>query len=269
MARPKISHEDILRIIDLCRVVEAHGSDPFEVDVQRSLATLKTHLPEWNLLDELLLDVEALSQIASIIRLQKKWIAYRASSLYVDPLVVELKVRLSQPDDLAKALVKSWRPIVSLEQISPKRLSDAMDYWNNLLPLSERFAPLSAGELLEPGSFDLEDLVKMRAVSEKEFRDLLDNLLTELDEKIGPERKTRYEDFVYADDFQTTILRAYLLSFLISEGVASLYVDPLEEEAYLTLGGSEAAPPKGSSGSKAIAIDYESWRMYRERGRVE
>ncbi|MFQ6134794.1 MAG: hypothetical protein ACE5KU_03130 [Nitrososphaerales archaeon] len=269
MAKQKITYEDLLRIIDLCRVVETRGSDPFEVDVQKSLTTLKKHLPRWKLLDELLLDAEALSQITSIIRLQKKWIAYRASSLYVDPLVVELKIRLSTPEALAKALAKSWHPAVSLEQISPKRLSDAMDYWNNLLPLDERFAPLSQGELLEPGSFDFEDLVRLKVVLEEEFRDLLSSLLLELKERIGSEGRVEYEDFVYVEDFQETVLRAYLTSFLVSEGAVILQVDPLEEEAYLALGSLEEPSSRTPSNSKVITIDHESWRMYKERGKVE
>jgi hypothetical protein len=268
VAKPKVTHDDLLRIIDLCRVVETRGSDPFEVDVQRSLTTLKKHLPRWELLDELMLDAEALSQITSIIRLQKKWIAYRASSLYVDPLVVELKIRLSAPEALAKALSKSWHPIVSLEQISPKRISDAFDYWNNLLPLDERFAPLSQGELMQPGSFDFEDLVRLKAVSAEEFKDVLNSIMLELRERLGSEERVEYEDFIYVEDFQETVLRAYLTSFLVSEGAVILQVNPLEEEAYLTLGHLEESSRTPSS-SKVITIDHESWKMYMAGGKTE
>ncbi|MCL4436716.1 MAG: hypothetical protein M1503_09595 [Thaumarchaeota archaeon] len=217
-----------------------------------------------------MLDVEALSQIASIIHLQKKWIAYRASSLYVDPLVVELKIRLAPQNKLAEALEKSWHPIVSLQHITPQRLIEAMDYWNNLRTLKERLATLPSGELLEPGSFDIEELVKLQLVSEEEFKDRLDDLQKELSERIttseeGGGNRIRYEDFVYVPDFKETILRAYLTAFLISEGEAFLQVDPLEEEAYLTLKRPESAS-KTSTGSKVVAIDHGEWEMYIEGG---
>lgn len=236
------------------------------MDIKRSITTLKKYLPRWKLLDELLLDAEALHRIASIITLQKQWVTYKASSLYVDPFVVEMKIRLSEPEDLADALVKSWHPVVSLGYISPKRLLDAMDYWNSLLPLNERFAPLSAGELLEPGSLDMEDLVRLKAVSEEEFKVLLSGLLLELKAKMGAGGKVRYEDFVYVADFQKTVMRAYLLSFLVSEGAVLLQVDPLEEEVFLAL---EASQLKIRGGSKVVAFDYESWARVVERGGVE
>ncbi|OHE54932.1 MAG: hypothetical protein A3K61_02625 [Thaumarchaeota archaeon RBG_16_49_8] len=213
--------------------------------------------------------MEALSQISSIIHLQKKWIAYRASSLYVDPLVVELKIRLASQEKLAEALEKSWHPIVSLQHITPQRLTEAMDYWNSLLPFKERLATSPSGELLEPGSFDLEELVKLQIVSAEEFKDRLNDLQKELNERItGSEEgsRIRYEDFVYVADFKETILRAYLTTFLISEGDAFLQVDPLEEEAFLTLRRPEGAS-KTSTGSKVVAINHGEWEMYIEGGR--
>jgi hypothetical protein len=162
----------------------------------------------------------------------------------------------------------SWHPIVSIQQITPKRLSDAMDYWNSLLPLSERLALASRGELLEPGSFDLQDLVKMQIVSEEEFRDRLDHLAKELQEKTESDGWIRYEDFVYADNFPETVLRAYLTAFLISEGEAFLRVDPLEEETYLSVNGPKRRST-ASTGSKIVAIDHGEWKMHLESGRDE
>lgn len=259
--------EDLLRIIELCRVVEAQGVDPFEVDVKKSLLTLKKYLPGLKLIDELLLDAEALNRLASIIRLQRDWVAYRASSLYIDPLVVELKIRISSPEDMARALVKSWHPIASLGQISPKKLTDAFDYWNTLLPLSERFTTPPEGVMLEPGEFDLEDLVKLKAVSEEEFQSFLQSLFVELQSKVGPEGRIRYDEFVYVEDFKETVLRAYLTSFLVSEGLAYLHVNPLEDEAHLIPRVPGEPPSTKPSSSKIVAIDHTSWRSYLDRRR--
>ncbi len=174
--------------------------------------------------------------------------------------MIELKIRLSKPEDLAKSLSRSWHPIVSLQQLFPKRLSAAMDYWNTLLPLNERFDSLSSGEPIPPGTFDLKDLVRMKAISEEQFRDMLDSLLLELKVKIGPNEKICYADFIYVADYQETILRAYLTSFLISEGAVVLQTNPLEEEYYLTLSHLDKSSYFPSYNSKVITIDHESWK---------
>jgi len=47
-----------------------------------------------------LLDAEALNRIAAIVRLQGDWLKHRASSLYIDPILVELKIRMLEPERL-------------------------------------------------------------------------------------------------------------------------------------------------------------------------
>jgi len=262
VAKERVKLEELLKIIELCRVIEAQGVDPFEVDVKKSLLTLKKYLPDLKLIDELLLDAEALSRLISIIRLQRDWISYRASSMYIDPLVMELKIRMVSLKDLARAILKSWHPITSLGQLSPRRLTEALDYWNTLLPLSERFTTPSEGVMLEPGKLDLKELVELSAVSEEEFRDMIHSLFTELQGRVGPDGRVKYEEFVYVKDFKETVLRAYLTSFLISEGFAHLHINPLEGEAYLTPAEPGGKTSKKPAGSKVVTIDYESWKSF-------
>ena len=56
--------EDILRVIELCRSVEKSSANPFDVDIREKISLLKKHLPEWHFLDELLLDSEAMLELA-------------------------------------------------------------------------------------------------------------------------------------------------------------------------------------------------------------
>jgi hypothetical protein len=76
-------------------MVQSSSVNPFEVDIREKLLVLKKHLPDWKVIDIMLMDSEALHQLVQIVKLQDQWIKYRASSLYIDPLLLELKIRLS------------------------------------------------------------------------------------------------------------------------------------------------------------------------------
>ena len=52
--------EEILRVISLCASIQSSSANPFEVDIIEKLQILKKHLPDWEFLDELLLDSEAI-----------------------------------------------------------------------------------------------------------------------------------------------------------------------------------------------------------------
>src|ERR1035437_6411426 len=86
--------EDILRLIALCKNIQSSSVNPFEVDIREKLLVLKKHLPEWDAIDVMLKDSEAMQQLVAIVKLQDQWIKHRASALYIDPLLLELKIQL-------------------------------------------------------------------------------------------------------------------------------------------------------------------------------
>jgi hypothetical protein len=224
--------EELFRIIELCRRVEKRGIDPFEMDVARTIEKLRRYLPRWRLLEELLLDAEALSRVTRIIQLQEEWLKHRSSSLYVDPLLVELKVRLLEEERLARIFLQSWHPVASLDRLSSQRLLEGMDYWNLLPSREER---LGEGGLPEGGSGGEEEAPEeFRIFSETEFQVLLRGILEDLKGRAGENGgRVPYRDFIRGETFGTTVERAYLLSFLVTDGTVDLEVDPLEEEISL------------------------------------
>lgn len=264
-----MNHEQILRIIELCKTVEKQGFDPFNVDVKASLTMLKQYLPHWKELDELLLDMEAIRKITGLLRLQGEWIRHRVSTLYVEPLLVELKLKMLPDEKLASILLRSFHPIVSVDQISAARMRQALDYWQKLAPLKERMANLLAEQSLEPGSITFDELLDMHVLSNEEFDDGLQDLWQELRQlKSGFEKgRVPYWEFVVAGSYEDTSRRAYLTAFLVSEGYARMEVDPLKEEIYVIPNERQLTPPNGVLPRSVVTtFDKESWAKMRRRG---
>ncbi|MEM3437844.1 MAG: hypothetical protein QXP55_04865, partial [Nitrososphaerales archaeon] len=99
-------------------------------------------------------------------------------------------------------------------------------------------------------------------ISLKDFDEKMKRLLKELMSKLKDNDKIDYWDFVYADTFEETLERAYITSFILTEGYATLLIDPLEERIFITL---LKKSRKSIARSLPIAIDYESWKNIKRR----
>lgn len=242
--------EEILRVIELCRSVERSSADPFEVDIREKILLLKKHLPEWKFLDELLLDSEAMLELAQIVKLQDEWLKHRASSLYIDPLLIQLKVKLLTRDELVEAFVKSWHPVAQVDQISPKGLEKAFVYWRDLTPMSERFKSEFGSYGVMPGTIDFSGLIDLQVFTQEQFETKLKSLQDELLQRSNGEW-IDYREFIEAETFEKKVVRAYLLAFLISEGKASLKTDPLTGKIWTVALGEKAS---GVPRSVAVSV---------------
>ncbi len=246
--------QDLMRVIALCESVKSSSADPFEVDIAEKILLLKKQLPEWRFLDELLLDSEAMLELAQIVKLQDEWLKHRASSLYIDPLLVQLKVKLLTRDELSEAFIKSWHPAVQVDQVSPKGLERAFVYWRDLSPMAERFRDKFGSYGTKPGSVGYAELVELGIFTEQQFEMRLKDLHQSLLQK-SDGSWIDYREFIGADTCEEKVSRAYLLAFLISEGLASLRVDPLSGEVW-TMALSEKAG--GVPKSVAISVTGDS-----------
>jgi hypothetical protein len=233
--------------------VESSSANPFDVDIKEKIRVLKERLPEWRFLDELLVDSEAMLELAQIVKLQDEWLKHRASSLYIDPLLIQLKVKLLPKEALSEALVKSWHPIAQVDQISPKGLERAFVYWRDLTALSERYKDQFGSYGVRPGLTDYAELVSLGIFTGEEFESSLAKLHDELLQKSGGEW-VDYRGFIAADTFEGKVRRAYLLAFLISEGRALLKSEPLTGKIWtMALADKAKGPPK----SVAISVSGE------------
>ena len=265
----KLGSEHLQRVIDLCKSVEERGLDPFIVDVDDIIAVVRKYFPEWKLPQELCLDAEAIHHLASVIKLQSEWVKHQSTSLYTDPFLLEEKIRRLGKEELAELFLEAWHPIVELEQISPHSLAEALKYWQSLLPISERW--LKTGYLeMETGATTREELVKLKIIADKAFSEELEVFWEELKQRVGGEGKILYWDFIGADTYSETIKRAYMTSFLVTYGYATLEVHRLEEEIFV----KPFEKPKSMLGKKQVisipvSVSFEEWMKWKEASKVE
>jgi hypothetical protein len=217
--------ELILRIIDLCESVSRKGLNPFDVQVREFFDRLRELLPLLKKHEELYLDLQAVAGLSDVIYQQGEWIKHRSSLLYLDPLLVLLKIQALSTEELAEVLLRSWHPVLEQECLTPSSLREGHEYWRLLPNLEERLRGLEVEEV-EPGLMGREELGRMGFLSKELFEEMLDQLWMELKRK----GKISYWDFVRAKDYTETVRRAYLLSFLITYGMVSVEMDPLREE---------------------------------------
>lgn len=240
--------DDYLRVIELCRDVESSSANPFDVDIRQKLLILKQRLPELKLLDELLVDAEAMQELAQIVKLQDQWLKSRASSLYIDPLLIQLKLKLLPKETLSEAFVKSWHPIAQIDQLSPRGLEKAFVYWRDLVPISERFKDQFGTYGTRPGAVDYSELVTLGIFTKEQFESSLAELHDELLRGSNGDW-VDYRQFIGDDTFEIKVRRAYLLAFVISEGRALLRTEPLTGKIW-----TKALTERVKTAPKSMAI---------------
>jgi hypothetical protein len=193
-------------------------------------------------------------ELTQIIKLQDQWLKSRASSLYIDPLLIQLKVKLLPKESLSEAFIKSWHPVAQLDQLSPRGLEKAFVYWRDLIPISERFKDQFGTYGTRPGLVDYSELVSLGIFTKEQFENDLAQLHEELLERSNGEW-VDYRDFIGDETFESKVRRAYMLAFLLSEGRASLRTEPLTGKIW-TMALAEKA--KGVLKSVAISITGEA-----------
>jgi hypothetical protein len=131
-----------------------------------------------------------------------------------------------------------------------------MDYWNVLLPLSQRMSELEAAIESEERTLTVSDLIRLKFLSDRIFNEEVLRLQRELTEVAG-QGPIDYWKFVVRGSYEDTVMRAYALSFLISNGYANLLINPVEETMMIDISNDG-----GKRGGKSvpISINYQKWK---------
>jgi hypothetical protein len=265
-AQEKLGREKLQRIIETCKSVEERSLDPFLIDIHSNISTIKEYFPEWKVPEDLVLDAETLHRLASVVKLQSEWVKHRSTSLYTDPFLLEDKLKRMEKGEIARTFLKTWHPLIEWEQLSLHSIEEALRYWNSLIPIEDRWKETTS-EQVDMGFTTREELIRERVLRDKAFSEELENFWQELKKTVaekGKNGKIHYWDFVGAGTYDETVDRAYLTSFLITYGYATLEIHPLEEETFLVPYGK----PVEKTGMKQLvsipisisAIDWQKWK---------
>ncbi len=262
----KAGREKLQHIIEMCRSVEERSLDPFLIDVSEIISTVKAYFPEWKIPEDLCLDAETLHRLASVIKLQSEWVKHRSTSLYTDPFLLEEKLTRTTKEDIVETFLKAWHPIIALEQISLHSIAEALRYWESLLPLKERWKEFPPAEI-EISLATREELIEQKILRDKAFSEELENSWQELKRQVaikGENGKIHYWDFVGAETYEETVHRAFITSFLVTYGYATLEIHPLEEELFI----KPYEKPVTKTGKKQlvsipISVSAEEWMKWK------
>ncbi|MEM1506885.1 MAG: hypothetical protein QW702_01080 [Candidatus Bathyarchaeia archaeon] len=259
----KEAREDLRRIVDTCRTVEIKGLDPYLVDVDDLIKTIRDYFPLWNDTEDLCLDTEALNSIASVVRMQGEWVKRRATALYRDPFLIEEKIRGLPIDRMAEIFLRVWRPIIELEQLTLRGFREALKYWSDLPPLNLRWQKIGYTKT-DMGFATREEMVKEGVLSGEPFMAELEKMWLELKDLASKNGRVKYWDFIGSDTYEETVRRAYLASFLITYGYARLQVHFLENDIFILPNEKPLNEGEGELISFPISISFEEWERWRE-----
>ena len=238
--------------------------DPFALDVDDIIVTLRNCFPDCESPEEMALDAEAVQYLASVIQNQGNWVKHRSTSLYTDPFLLEEKIQKLNKEELAALFMKAWSPVIEQEQITVPSLAEAMKYWNDLAPIDERWQRLGSMQV-EAGATTREELVRLKILAEKTFMEELETFWNELKQKAGENEKILYWDFVGADTYKETLNRAYMTSFLVTYGYATLELIPLEEEVFIKpFKEVRSGLAEARMVSVPISVSHEEWTKWKE-----
>ena len=243
-------------LIQTCVSIENRQFNPFLLDISEALSILRRHSKDWKTLADNLLDMRAITGLARVVGLQSANLRFQSSSLFVDPGMVKQKVQSMSREQLAEYLLLSWHPVVELEQLTDASTKEALDYWQKMLSFFERRERLQAGPFAEPSTMETAELARLRIHEEKAFNQRLEELRQELKDKARENHRIEYWKFVRAGTFAQTVLRAQMVSFLISYGMAML--ERKNEKMALIPRDPPFVRSEGSPLSLPIAIPQEA-----------
>jgi hypothetical protein len=262
----KLGKEKLERIIEMCLAIENHAVEPFTLNVDEIIKIVHEYFPNWENPDELKLDAEALHHLASVIKMQSEWVKHRSNSLYTDPFLLEEKIRQTSKQVMVDVFLGAWSPIIEFEQLSLHSLAQGLLYWGALAPMGDRWKDIDVSEVAM-GAVSRDELVKQRVLGDKEFSEELECYWQELKNKTAEksvEGKIAYWDFIGSDTYDETVQRAFLTSFLITYGYATLEIDRLEETVFiLPFDKPRKEALTEQSTSVALAVSVEDWQKWK------
>ena len=261
-----LGRERLERVIEMCVAIENRSVEPFMLDVDEIIQVIKEYFPQWQNPEELKLDAETLHHLATVIKMQSEWVKQRSTALYTDPFLLEEKIMKLGKEEMVDLFLHAWNPLVEFEQVSLNSLAQGLLYWENLAPIVDRWKNFEAAEVSNSYT-SRDELIKQRILSDREFSEELNCYWQELKDCTatkGQDGKIDYWDFIGADTYEQTVQRAFLTSFLITYGYATLEIDTLEETVLIKpFERQRTELLTQQSTSVPIAVSCEDWQKWK------
>lgn len=261
----KVGKEKLQRVIDMMNNIEDRKVDPFLLNVDEIIRIIQEYFPQWDEAEELNLDAQAIHHLASVIKLQSEWVKQRSTSLYTDPFLLEEKILQRSGGEIVAAFLGAWHPLVELEQVGLESLAEALRYWAALTPLKDRWPEVVVAEVAS-GTATRDELIDQSILRDEAFSAELERYWVQLKDMVqakSVDGKLFYMDFVGADSYEETINRAYLTSFLVTYGYATLELVPLEEQIFIKPFDEPVAHLSRQAVSVPIALSFGDWQKWK------
>ncbi len=261
----KVGKEKLQRIIEMMNNIEDRKVDPFLLNVDEIIRIIQEYFPRWDEAEELNLDAVALHHLASVVKLQSEWVKQRSTSLYTDPFLLEEKILQKSGGEVVAAFLGAWHPLVELEQVGLESLGVALRYWAELTPLKDRWPEVVVAEVAS-GTATRDELIDQSILRDEAFSAELERYWVQLKNLVqekGVDGKLLYLDFVGADSYEATVHRAYLTSFLVTYGYATLELVPLEEQIFIKPLFVPVAHLSRQAVSVPIALSFDDWQRWK------
>ncbi len=247
--------KELEEIIETCEAISERRFNPFFMDVKLGVETLREYFPHWESFDDHCLDAHTLNRLSEVVRLQNTQLKFQSSALYADPEFITRKVERMSEKRLAEVFLQSWHPLAELEQLTNEAVTLSLDYWNLLLPISERWKRRDYSGGKKPETADSSTLSGL-GIHGEEFGKLLTSLWEELRAQYTDQKPIDYWKFVHAQSYHETVQRAYFVSFLVTYGYAKLQTEgeqlmlvPMDEPSKKAIEGGVSFPipiPQGA-----------------------
>lgn len=255
--------EELDGVISLCRAVQAGSVEPFAVDIDYMLEVIRRYYPETDNLQDFCTDAAAIKGLSEVLFSQNTWIQHQSTTLYKDPFLLNQQILKMDISAIADAFLRSWHPMVQMEQLSAKTLAGSLGYWTDLIPLAERWRE-SNGEMVDAGTATMEEARALGYLPEEGFAEIIEGFWRELDARVGRGGRIGYWSWIGTDRYEDTVKRAYLTVFLVSYGYANINVDRMQETVEIIHNVEPRPEPGQAKISIPTLVDYEEWKLWRK-----